>query len=720
MVKMLLFMLCPFIPVILIVFVLLFEGLECINWNPYKPKYSEKLTEFKIFNAKMQVPADYDNPKAHGNFNIHVRKICHGSNPHPKTHLIALQGGPAQQSTVFEEAGFLGEMVQAMGSRSFCLYIIDHRGVEGSSRPDFYMKLNKAFDEGNVEEIKKSDFPLFTLTISNAAKDLLKLASLIKQEYAFKDPNSYIPFTLLLWAVSYGTLWGHRAMIIDPEMFDGAILQGFSRYERVSIDSDEGFLYDCYKSKTCMKFTDNHPERLRNLVSYLAEHTPAENKCTKILENFLKSKSGYSQRNEQADEGEGEEEISPSPLATYYDIKERADDKERKIMATLLYNYKCPDPKLFSKLIEEKFNAPEAHEATSYEETYITTLINLSEIWKGQIENFPQFCQYKYTMGLVDDCKYLPGYKDQIESLKEILYKTDEFYNEELVTKKTKIFILQGDSDLITSVKQAKREFERIKAPSKTFIILKHSTHAVSEDTEVMREIINEIASKYDNSTRIKKKVEQENNFEVDEDFSLKPKPSSLFDLPEQVPKHYWPSLSDERNVIERSNPLATIPNQTIGKVDKERGVSGIIANNPGFDPNTWIEYINISNPPLQSEMDKIIDLRRQKKMAKEEIKSTIKDLKPIINQTKPTIKDLKPIPSTKQMEKMNESSSSTLGSQVSLGKVIQSSKMPLISTKSEQAAAKNVTKTSPLSKKSNISSEMRDHVNLLQWLVTL
>jgi pimeloyl-ACP methyl ester carboxylesterase len=161
--------------------------------------------------SKVPMPLDWGNPDGK-KVDVLVDKIA--STPRPRTQLWLLQGGPGGTAAdMIPLANAFNDEVDDLE-----IFTIEHRGVGASNRlgcPNEEAK-STGFNEVVCREEAKArcgdDLRHYTTT--NAAKDLAKAIELTRRDGV----------KVVVFGVSYGTMWGQRLMQVAPTAADGIIL----------------------------------------------------------------------------------------------------------------------------------------------------------------------------------------------------------------------------------------------------------------------------------------------------------------------------------------------------------------------------------------------------------------------------------------------------------------------------------------------------------------
>lgn len=475
-----------------------------IEWKKYESKYHSS-QDFIFSSTKLRVPADHDNPSSSPKINVFVRRICRVKDGNSKTdnndplsispdwNILAIPGGPGQSSIIYEQTfNNFNNLLEGIGS--FCLYGIDHRGIGRSTR------FIKAISSGNwynsiQDYLNNPKFPLKTCTVTNAARDTLQLANLLTKDEANKKGKKS---KMVIYGSSYGSFLAHRILTLDPNMFDKAIFESYSVAERHTVDSDEGLLLSCKRSKACTGQLGTDPRLIRNVLSFLSNEN--YNECSKIL-NAHANQS-------QTKDGGGSNKCSK--IVNY--LIDRKSVKSARFGLALLYHaWSCPDAIVFGKALN-KFESIKGNSGSDDEEgkkmivnesasssstktnQMLRDYLHWSEISAPYIQSPPSNCQSECAMGLNNNCEMLLSLKSVYKFLENYLYSYDHSKREASInSKKTKIYIVHGGEDLITPIRTAKREFDRIKSPLKRMFIINNGGHTLAETNKCSREIYDEI-----------------------------------------------------------------------------------------------------------------------------------------------------------------------------------------------------------------------------------
>ncbi|PJF18405.1 hypothetical protein PSACC_01806 [Paramicrosporidium saccamoebae] len=232
-----------------------------------------KCTSLSPSSTVLTVPAQYTPPG--GEVRLFIKRYM-TSGSTATTHLIMLPGGPGQSETILE--GHVQNIANFLGG-SVALYLVDMRGVAQSQpivpQGDFSWR-------NNLDAVAKSaPFPIGTITLSNAAQDVLQLAKAIKASPEFAADSK-----LSVFGVSFGAVWAYRALQLDSSLFHAAILDGILAFEGLfDPENDESLFENCARHPYCKEQFGGDPKNARKMFAEILN--PALNGCTAILDQVL-------------------------------------------------------------------------------------------------------------------------------------------------------------------------------------------------------------------------------------------------------------------------------------------------------------------------------------------------------------------------------------------------------------------------------------------------
>jgi len=169
--------------------------------------------------ARVPVPREWDDQEG-PRIELSLKAV---RNPANHGQLWLLQGGPGGSARAFE-TGFFQSLADRMAP-GLDLYMPDHRGTGGSSRPTCPVEEDPGSAGG--EYVIPPEVPacaahlaetqaelLESIRTTNAARDLERLIELTRRG----DEPVYV------YGVSYGTYWANRYLQVAPEQATGVIL----------------------------------------------------------------------------------------------------------------------------------------------------------------------------------------------------------------------------------------------------------------------------------------------------------------------------------------------------------------------------------------------------------------------------------------------------------------------------------------------------------------
>lgn len=222
--------------------------------------------------AMLTVPATYNPPE--GEVKIFVKRYM--TKGGAKTHLIMLPGGPGQSETILER--HLQAIADYVGG-SVAIYAVDMRGV-GQSQA--VVPMGDLTWTTRIESIAQSaPFPLGTITLSNAARDVLRLAEAIKASPEFTSGSR-----LSLFGVSFGATWAYRTIQLDDTVFDAALFDGILAFNGLfNPDNDESLLENCDRHPYCKLQFGGDAKTIHTMIKEILN--PTMNSCTGTLDNVI-------------------------------------------------------------------------------------------------------------------------------------------------------------------------------------------------------------------------------------------------------------------------------------------------------------------------------------------------------------------------------------------------------------------------------------------------
>lgn len=234
-----------------------------------------KGTSLQPSSTVLSVPAQYSPPA--GEVKLFIKRYM-TSSATAKTHLIMLPGGPGQSEAILE--GHVDNIANYLGG-NVAIYLVDIRGA-GQSQP--ITPQGDISWRSNLDSLAKSaPFPIGTITLSNCARDVLRLAEAIKAGPEFGADSK-----LSLFGVSFGAVWAYRTLQVDSSPFESAMLDGILAYDGFfDPANDDPLIENCARHPYCKAQFGDNPKSVRKMFTEVLN--PGLNQCTAILDQVLES-----------------------------------------------------------------------------------------------------------------------------------------------------------------------------------------------------------------------------------------------------------------------------------------------------------------------------------------------------------------------------------------------------------------------------------------------
>lgn len=224
----------------------------------------------------LEVPAQYQ--PASGVVKLFVKRYAPSGAKSAGMHLIMLAGGPGQDVTVLE--GHACNIIKYVGV-PVMVYLADMRGVGQSSA---FVRPEDASWLGNIDGLSSSaPFPLTSLTLTNAAMDVLQVAKAVRDSSEFASGGK-----LGVFGVSFGGTWAYRVLQLDATgLFDFAVLDSMAATTDgfVNPTNDSALLDNCNDHPFCKAQFGGDATQARKWISEILD--PQRNACTAALNATL-------------------------------------------------------------------------------------------------------------------------------------------------------------------------------------------------------------------------------------------------------------------------------------------------------------------------------------------------------------------------------------------------------------------------------------------------
>lgn len=446
--------------------------------------------------ASLNLPVYPEDPtKPHDNFGFSVNRLVRGSAP--KAHVIMLAGGPGQKGTLYLK---MSENVLGMMSGDVALYLPSHRGTGKSGKPT-----GSEFAYLNDQNKLPNSVPLDSITVQNAAWDIIKLALAIKAGPSFKPGHQ-----IMLYGCSYGGLWATRAINLAPGLFDAALLNSpFVIRNFWDPLNDRDVLEACRKNSFCNAQVNGNPEGIRNAISHLGN--PSFNECSKAFHDELATRQEFastrgnddSDRHQQRMAGFINGVFKVGPKATMAGI------------AFVNHMYKCPDPAAFKRVLPTVFTLPFfSPDNTSMAEglpeeddeplldsfgdgSSLHALVNMfvlgHEVYDLRSGHVPEICAAQSPLGLFNLCSSYWAYRRHwSQHFSGHNPPTSNIKMNTISSKKTRVIIFQGAMDSLTALPGVEQFYKDMSVPGKHLVVQKNLGHSGLFKSRCAKYVFNE------------------------------------------------------------------------------------------------------------------------------------------------------------------------------------------------------------------------------------
>lgn len=454
-----------------------------IKWQPRKTKAPAGL---QAAIATLSLPVF----PGTGRLDVFDYSVTRLSSGRPVNHIILLAGGPGQKGSSISEK--VGQFSEDFGP-DFVLYAPDHRGTGKSGK---FAGANRHGLSSDLRELSKAGvLPIESITIENAAWDVVALAEMIKRDAGWLPESK-----LVLLGCSYGGIWGSRAVNLRPELFDwlflNSALVASAFWDPVR---DRELLRACAEDTFCHAQMGGNVDGLRNAMTYLAD--PSFNECTRRFHQMV----GLAPEREAG-------ETDPSRvLQSYQNLLSALVLKliksgplgSRPGLAFIKNMYQCHHPEVFGSLLAAVMEmayasglAVEASEMVSMllsdddsmnilgDGQAVSTLINVYMIG-NELYDFsappPAECAARVPLGLFSLCSSYWSYKKNWERSFAELPKSRPARSLEAATRisssRTKVLVFQGALDPITPLPALEKYYAGLRVPYKRMVVHRNYGH---------------------------------------------------------------------------------------------------------------------------------------------------------------------------------------------------------------------------------------------------
>lgn len=391
-------------------------------------------TSLEASAAVIQVPAIYTPPM--GQVKIFVKRYMRKGATFVNTHLIMLPGGPGQDETVFEPsvqqiADFLGGDV--------AIYLVDMRGT-GQSQP--FGKPNDSSCLRNVDQLAATaSFPIASITLSNAARDVLELATAIRASPEFTSSSQ-----LHIYGVSFGADWAYRTLLLDTEgRFQTALFDGIAAFDGlIAPNNDEPLLANCDSHPFCRAQFGGKAENARKMLAEIL--VESRNPCTAKLVAHLE---GSKMRDIMTPEYQLFFFLQPllegdSPLGARYHSVQLA-------MAFIKATHSCHEPAAYDGVLKTVQGCRGGGMAHGSSPGAINRLVNVL-LFSGEAYNLHGGGGVNCgPPTLTHQCMLYFMYKRAFEGIRQYSAPRDSIYNKK--PEKTKLYFVHGEVDIVTPIR---------------------------------------------------------------------------------------------------------------------------------------------------------------------------------------------------------------------------------------------------------------------------
>lgn len=433
--------------------------------------------------ASVQLPIyPEDTAKSNDTFGFSVSRLVRGSSP--KAHVIMLAGGPGQKGTLYLK---MSESVLSLIPGDVALYLPSHRGTGKSGKPT-----RSEFSYVNDQNKLPNSIPLDSITVQNAAWDVIKLALSIRAGPTFKPGHR-----IMVYGCSYGGLWATRAINLMPGLFDSALLNSpFVLRNFWDPLNDRDVLEACRKNSFCNSQVNENPEGIRNAISHLGN--PNFNACSKAFHEELATRQEFS-----SIRGNDDADPYQQRMAGFINGVFKVGPKATMAgIAFVNHMYKCPDAAEFMRVLPTVFTLPffspdntsmaDAAELSDTDEplldsfgdgTSLHALVNMfvlgHEVYDLKSGYVHEICAAQSPFGLFNLCSsywaYRRHWKQHFSNQHPL---TSSIKMNSISTQKTRVLIFQGAMDSLTALPGVEQFYKDMSAPSKRLIVQKNLGHS--------------------------------------------------------------------------------------------------------------------------------------------------------------------------------------------------------------------------------------------------
>lgn len=377
-----------------------------INWTSYGKEFQIN-PKIELSFTNLKVPMDYQNPNG-PNIDLNIKRTCKmeknrikkGSSYNPKLNIVFTV---SKSNSMLVEERVKNLISNSSDFDSYCIYQINLRGT-GSSKnilginDNLILKSNEdsSNDRNDINDRQKNeesslikrlysnvDFSIKSLTINNAALDLIFFIKLLKGGIGQLDMK------ISFYGISLDTLIVQRAMTLDSQLFDGnsqiilddpIIDPSFSSSKKspfpfhYNLESDENIM------NVLLKANMKNPHHLCNVISHVFNN-PHLNSCTKILHDHI-GEANWKNCNE-----------------IYRYLNEFSNQDMILIVSNL---WSCSHVQEFKNLLLLKEKKNEGKETNNSLSFNLNSLLNIIKMKNGKIDNDMLVELYIYLNELFD------------------------------------------------------------------------------------------------------------------------------------------------------------------------------------------------------------------------------------------------------------------------------------------------------------------------------